>query len=230
MLLKPNGCKGCALEHSGTGFITSTGSGNNGVLLVDEFPSATEVEKGIPLIGIGGFTLGRALQRGKMKRDDFTIATTTRCQPPNNQLRGLPYEDAAIHHCSRYLADLVTTLRGSYPRDVVVPATTHPDGSLREPLRLRPRELVMVALGEIPLRALTDFAGIADCRGYVFRSHQYNCWVVPTLHPTFIAHGNVNLTGFLIEDIQKAIRIAEEGFSYEIIEPLLDPPVRRFDD
>lgn len=198
-------CGGCALQHLGTGFMpTYDGLGRKGVLLVGEALGEKEALRGKPFQGASGLQLEQMLQRAQLTRDDFWIENVIHCRPPGNELRGASYEETAINRCEAYL-------RASFDK-------------------LKPR--VAVALGAIALRRLLDLPS-DDCvlehrtrgrRGYVEWSQRYNCWVVGTYHPAYLLRGQWNKTAAFLADIQLAVKIAADGFTYRPPETLVDPP------
>lgn len=85
---------------------------------------------------------------------------------------------------------------------------------------------VVVPMGNIPLRAVLGHWGIQGRRGYLEWSAGLGCWVLPTVHPSFIMRGNANWTAAWLRDVGEALRIAQEGpplLPQRVL--LLDPPV-----
>ena len=70
---------------------------------------------------------------------------------------------------------------------------------------------VVVPLGNVPLRAVLGHWGIQGRRGYLEWSNTLACWVLPTVHPSFIMRGNANWTAAWVRDVGEAVRIAREG-------------------
>lgn len=173
-----------------------SGSGSNGICIVGEALGATEVDAGEPFVGKAGFTLDKAFKRGGMNRDEFYITNACHCQPPFNKLAGQWYMQDALNHCSKYLD--------------------------QEILDFKPK--VIVGLGAIPLKTLVPECqvGIQNARGYVFWSKKYNCWVINTIHPSFILRGKTAWMQVLIHDLQRSIEIARDGFSYAEVDYTLD--------
>jgi uracil-DNA glycosylase family 4 len=208
VLEKPPSCKGCPLDNLGKGFMIPDGTGENGVVLLAEALGEAEVRRGLPLVGPSGFLLGRALQRVGLKREDFLLLNTIFCQPPFNKFQGMPYKYGAWEHCDSNMDSAIRKLkeqRGDKP-------------------------IVIVTLGDIPLEKILGVKGVMECRGYVFWSLRYSCWVVPTLHPAYILRGNFNLQPVLSWDIARAVRIAEQGYQHEDIRILEDPSVTEWED
>lgn len=196
MLTKPHSCYGCALHTLGTGFMAPAGTGKNGVMLCGEALGSEEAQAGIPFVGKAGQKLDKMLSRGHMERDDFTIANTLWCQPPANKIQKMWYAYPAIHHCSPNL-----------------------DGVIRE---RQPK--VIVALGDVAARRLIPNLPdtITKVRGYVFWNEKYECWVIPTVHPSFIMRGKTAWEQVLIHDVQRAVEIARDGYAYTTPDYTLD--------
>lgn len=154
---KPPECEGCPLFIIGGNFIPPSGSGANGTLLLGEAPGREENEAGAPFVGPAGRLLNRLLAKARLAREDFAIANSIQCRPPDNELSGAPYEIGAINHCKVH-------------RDAIV-------------ARFQPKRIV--ALGDIALRTLTGESGISQKRGYEYQS-SYGIPVVGTFHPAFL--------------------------------------------
>lgn len=168
----------------------ASGAGYYGVLCVGEALGEEEAEKGVPFVGRAGQTLDNALKRGRLERDGFRIANTVYCRPPYNKLSKQWYEQEAIGHCSPYLDAEIA----SFKPKVIVPLGA-----------IAMRRL----LPDIPMKV-----GITEARGYVFWSAKYECWIAPTIHPSFILRGRTSWTQVLIHDLQRARDIAAEGYKY----------------
>lgn len=177
----------------------ASGTGSNGVLIVGEALGEQEADAGLPFVGKAGRILDDAFQRGRMDRNAFKIANIIWCRPPNNKLSHQWYEEAAIAHCAPYL-------------DAVV-------------AQMQPK--VIVGLGAPAMRQLCPEipkgVGITDARGYVFWSTKYQCWVINTIHPSFIARGKTAWLQCLIHELQRAVDIAKEGYSHVRGDYTLDP-------
>jgi uracil-DNA glycosylase family 4 len=202
LLSKPSTCTGCVLHDLGSGFLhQEILPPSNGVLLVGEAPGETEAETGYPFTGKAGDTLNKCIGKAGLKREDFAIYNVLSCRPPENKLNGVWYADAAISHCD---VNLSAVVRRTTPR-------------------------VILALGSVAARTLIPDlpVGILDACGYVFWSKRYNCWVIPTVHPSFILRGKTSWAQVLIFCLQKAVQIAEEGYSYAEVDYTLDCTPKR---
>ncbi len=179
--VKPSTCESCSLFQGGLGYVPSEGDAD--VLLMGEAAGFVEAQRGAPFQGPAGMQLNRILSLViGSQRARFMIDNVCRCKPPGNELKGAPYEEAAIAHCA----------------------------PLRQPSIDRAK--VIVALGAIPARVLTGVPlPISEARGYVFEG-PLGKPVVPTFHPAFLMRGMQSLCGVVGADIGKAIRIGREGY------------------
>ena len=186
MLTKPQHCRSCPIHGTGRGFSNLEGSCRNGVLVIAEALGENEAIDGLPLrpYAQAGSMFQRTVNDLGLKRDDFGITNIVRCRPPGNILDGADYELEAIARCHTFLVQAVDYFK---PK-------------------------VILALGNVPLRALTGLSGkrktVTHLRGYVQWNKEFGLPVVPTLHPAFLARGKKNLLGVFGRDMDKALRIA----------------------
>lgn len=156
--------------------------------MVGEALGAEEVGPGLPFQGTAGKLLNRMISRTQdpftkeyLKREDFLIANTIWCRPPDNVLVGAPYEADALEHCSPYLEQIIAT---------------------RKPKAI-------LALGNTALRRLTGHWGIDSLRGYAFDT-KYGP-VVGTYHPAYIGRGKWPLARVFQMDLRRALSVSREG-------------------
>lgn len=150
MIKKPETCRPCILWEGGqwcgpNGFSLLEGDGSSGLMVIAEALGRNEEKKGLPLRpdAKAGGVYQKALDVGKLPRLSATLTNIVRCRPPGNELKGMPYERAAIDHCRQYL-----------------------DAAIAE---RSPR--LLLALGDVPLRELSLVGGtISELRGYVLPS------------------------------------------------------------
>lgn len=186
MLHKPHNCSGCPLYGTGRGFSTAEGPGSIKVLLVGEALDESAAIEGLPFrpFSQAGSILQRTINDLGYRRDEFAITTLVRCRPPYDQLEGTQHELDAIARCSTYLNEVIA--------------------------QFQPR--VIVALGGLPLKALTGLSGkkrgVNTLRGYVLRELHHGLPLIPTYAPGFIARGQKNFLGVIARDIQKAVKIS----------------------
>jgi len=163
------------------------------VALVGEALGEKEAVAGYPFQGPAGFKLTRLIEWAGLDRGLFDIWNTVWCRPPENKLEGESYEQGAVNHC-----------KGA-----------HWD-------RLLDRVDVVVPLGNVPLSTFTGRKGILKTRGYI-QNGPNGKWLVPTVHPSFINRGQSKYSAAFIYDLQKAVKLAQEGFQFERQDYLLDP-------
>jgi DNA polymerase len=186
MIPKPKECGGCVLYGTGKGFSKPSGKLTHGVALVGEALGMEEEVGGTPFLGKAGDQLRRMISRLtdpktglQFDPEDFRLYNTLWCRPPDNELTGAWYEDAALAHCAPYLDKV---LAAEQPR-------------------------VLVALGNQALRRLTGQWGIDQLRGYYFDKPDGSI-VIGTYHPSYIMRGKFELSRIFQLDLVKAVNAA----------------------
>lgn len=200
MTEKPDTCKTCpGYLWPSRGFAAApTGNGTNGVLLVHDALDEAGSVAGAPLAGRAGHHLETVLQRLGLKRTDFLIDTCVRCRPLDDKLHNTSYEMGALEHCAVHLDTTITT---------------------RTPKAI-------VAMGPVAVQRLLDThtdEKVSGLRGYPIWSPKYQVWIIPTYSPTYVMKGHQALTGVFLSDVQKAVRIARDGFTQRVAPLLVDP-------
>lgn len=190
---KPRTCRGCALQTLGTGFAPLDGRGTSKVLLVGEALGEQEAEQGRPFIGPAGKILGDCLARAGLARDQFWIANTIWCQPPNNDITGTAVP-AALEQC--WTVHLEPTINRRNPK-------------------------VIMPLGNTALQRFTGERDILSSRGYPQPWRRQV--LLPSVHPSYIMRGNANYESVLIRDLQRAVELAKTGLHYPTTHYVLDP-------
>lgn len=190
-------CQSCPLLAAGSDFSQPEGVARYGVALIGEASGENEQRDQLPFrpYASAGSMLTRVLSRVQLPRDNFAITNVCRCRPWGNQLDGASYEIPALAACEPNLIDFLR--------------------------QFRPR--VLVALGNVALRALTGWRGekrtVSHVRGYVLPalahlseaargSAERPLLVIPTYHPAFLRRGATHLMGVLARDIARAVNVA----------------------
>lgn len=78
-------CKACSLCENRNKIVFSDGCDNAPVMFIGEAPGKNEDETGIPFIGRAGQLLRKYLFECGFKNNDFYIANTIKCRPPENR-------------------------------------------------------------------------------------------------------------------------------------------------
>lgn len=206
MLLKPSGCGGCQLYGNGLGFVPADGDGN--VLMVLEAAGEHEAQEGKPVVGKAGYYLFQNLQRVGITREQFTIHNVLSCRPPDNKLALMPYENAAIEHCSPYLDATIAAYK------------------LR--CEQRNKTPVILALGVTAFKRVMGLTSKSplmryDYQCYVHHAPKYGCYAIAAYHPSFLMRANNHLLPTLQFAAQRALEIADTGFAYSTHSYMLDP-------
>lgn len=157
------------------------GTGSNGVCLLGEAPGEQEAKRGKPFVGPAGFRLERMVQQLGASRNDFLITNVCWHRPPGNRE---PIDSEVEQWRPKWEAAI---RNNPAPIKVIVP------------------------LGNVSLYALLKFDGIQGKRGYLWWSETLSCWVLPTVHPSFIVRGNSNWTAAWLRDVGMALEVAANG-------------------
>lgn len=78
-------CQGCSLCETRKNIVFSDGSEKAPVMFIGEAPGKNEDETGIPFIGRAGQLLRKYMFEVGFLQDDFYIANTLKCRPPENR-------------------------------------------------------------------------------------------------------------------------------------------------
>ena len=78
-------CTNCALSASRTNIVWSRGNPNAQLMIIGEAPGADEDREGVPFIGRSGQLLNDALAAAGLTEEQFYIANTVKCRPPENR-------------------------------------------------------------------------------------------------------------------------------------------------
>lgn len=196
MKTRPDTCAGCDLNDTAQGFMDPI-RGTRPLLFLGEALGEKEAVLSKPFVGSAGFAARKLLRHLALEPEEFSWANAVWCRPPENRLEGLPTEHEIVAKCKQYW-----------------------DPFIRE---MKP--LVIMPLGNVPLHALTGHKEITKMRGYPIWSPEYACWIVPTVHPSFIIRGQTGYATCFLSDVQKALRIIEDGgkLAQPITRYLLDP-------
>lgn len=185
-------CRGCPLEHDGTGFAIPDGTGSLRVLILGEALGPNEAKDGLGFrpYAPAGSVLERAFRSCGFSRPQFVIFNIVNCLPPSMELSGTPYEIAAAQHCRVHLKKVIE--------------------------QYRPK--VILALGAVALRSLTGYAGkkqsIEHMRGFALYAPEFpDIPVVTSYHPSYIVRGAWNVYPVLCRDLRYAVSIARNGFN-----------------
>ena len=196
---KPKECQGCSLADRGHGFVPPEGPVNAPIVWLGEGPGYDEVAMGRPFIGAAGSMLERILRRNRVSRESFQIGNVIQCCPPGMRLEHMPWQHTAIAHCK-----------------------VHRDTFLNAPHQ------VILAAGGTALKTLLGLHGhervrVEEFHGTVHWSEEYQKWVVPTFHPSFLQRGAHNLMGTVSFDLQVAMELARGEWAIDPMELVIDP-------
>lgn len=205
MLQKPNGCSGCQLEQRGQGFVSPSGPRDAELLFLGEASDYEAARLETPFAGGLGAKLNSLCKRAGIDKDQARFINLLSCCPPGGELKGAPYETAAIRQCKQYL----------------------------EPV-LRDQPKVVVALGSAAAKSLLppEFkkAKPNDLHGTVnwIPRGDSGFWLVPTFNPQFLLKGNQKLTGVVGFDLLRAKQVLNGSFQRQNAILRVDPDLEGF--
>ena len=135
------------------------------IMLVGQNPGVKEDCAGEAFIGPSGRLLDEMLADAGFDRDECFITNAVKCRTPQEPgtYRDRPPNTEEIDACRTHLTQEIHRVK--------------PD--------------VIIAMGDVALRALTRLSGIGNKRGKSFPLHKsfaYDCEVWPTYHPAYILH------------------------------------------
>jgi uracil-DNA glycosylase family 4 len=139
------------------------GEGKKGILIIGEAPGQVEDRKGLPWQGGTGRLLQRTLAKlGIDLFEDCVCVNAVNCRPPNNRTPKAKEID-----CCREV--IVRHVYRQFQPHIIVPLGTVALQSFLSP------------------RWPTNLGGISQWHGFIIPDRDYNAWVVPTFHPSYIA-------------------------------------------
>lgn len=150
------------------GYITGDGPIPCDILFVGEAPGKTEVEEGKPFVGMAGKTFESYLNSIGLSRDKIRITNTCFVRP-------------------------ITIKEGKNGRTSISnrPPKTKEVEMFREVLDeeialVNPK--VIVTLGNVPLKRLTNFKSIGECHGSLYFNEELKRHVFPMYHPSALTY------------------------------------------
>ena len=178
-------------------YVNGVGPKSASIVLIGEAPGEQEDIQGLPFVGPAGDFLDRLLGSAGISRVECYITNVVKVRPPGNDLKRLHEIGLSI--------------------DTFIP-------SFLEELDSLSPTAVLVPLGWLGLRVLTELESITKWRGSVLREGRtHNRLVVPTLHPSYVMQYAYTMYPAVSHDLLKAKTLAREGFApiqrLAVIEP-----------
>jgi uracil-DNA glycosylase family 4 len=207
-------CTDCRLhKDSKINCMKGDGPSRADMLFLGEAPGEEEERTGKPFVGRAGQFQDRHIFRGAgITRAHVRITNAVRCRPKNNKTPG-PNEIAA---CRRHLD--------------------------AEVAKVKPK--VIVLLGNVPLYSVVPMpkkdnaekkyqgkvTGITKWRGNLMWHDKYQCWVMPTFHPSGLSRDfnmgsryRLEQTIADVEEAERAVGRAKPVYKYPETELVDDP-------
>lgn len=99
-------CTKCPLHKNRTNTVFGEGDENAEIMFIGEAPGEKEDETGRPFVGRAGNKLNDIIESVDLKREDFYIVNTVKCQPPSNR-DPEPWE---MDECRDYLEATIASI------------------------------------------------------------------------------------------------------------------------
>jgi DNA polymerase len=174
------------------------------LMIVGEAPGADEVAKGKPFVGALGFELNKMLAEAGLSRSASFVTNVARTRPQNNDI------SLYIAKAKKNVTPRHSQLRDKYVTEEILRGVS----LLKQEIDLVKPDLI-IALGNVPLWALTGRWGITKWRGSMLQSDLQagkTVRVIPTIHPASVLR-QWSQRGAVITDLRRAAGVLG-GASY----------------
>jgi DNA polymerase len=183
----PNACNQCGLYRKcRSPKMKPTGKGKRKILFVAEAPGEEEDKLNTQLIGTAGKLLRQSLSEVlELNLDDCHKTNAINCRPTKDGSNRKP-SPQEIKFCRQYLEEEIRSF---------------------EPT-------VIVLLGESAIQSFLfnrwkkglggsdkNSGIVSKWRGWVIPDREYNAWVIPTFHPSYVARMKDAIDGFVVRKI-----------------------------
>lgn len=169
------------------------GKGEIKVLHVAQAPEAIEDKKNEQLIGTAGKFYERSLKKVGMNLNDGLKTNACTCFPVGDK------------------KPTKTQIKACHP-------------NLRKCIEeFKPH--VIIALGECAIESLTMhksstslIGGLSTCRGFVIPDKEYNAWICPTFHPSYVMRDTTPDVAekIFLDDLEHAVKMVDVPLPYHI--------------
>lgn len=155
-------------SESTGGFITGDGPVPSDIMFIGEAPGKSEVESGKPFVGMAGKNFEKYLNSIGIKRENIRITNTCFFRP----IKIKKSESGK------------TTISNRPPKISEVNLFKE---ILNEEISMT-KPKIIITLGNVPLKRLTNFKSIGECHGSPIHSDEFNCTIFPMYHPSALTY------------------------------------------
>lgn len=150
------------------GWITGDGPVPCPILFIGEAPGKTEVEEGKPFVGLAGKNFEHYLELIGLKRESIRITNTCYFRP-------IKVKETA-------------TGRKSISNRTPKTSEINLFKNIREEEINLVNPKIIVTLGNIPLKSITDFKSIGECHGTLIYNDKLKRHIFPMYHPSALTY------------------------------------------
>lgn len=154
--------------HPTGGWIMGDGPIPSDILFVGEAPGKTEIQVGIPFVGMAGRTFENYLNIIGYKRDNIRITNTCHFRPI--KIKTLSNGKPSISNRAPNTSEIALF------KDIL-------DAEI---LMTNPK--IIVTLGNVPLKILTTFTSIGSCHGELYVNKRLTKYIFPMYHPSALTY------------------------------------------
>ncbi|KHD34904.1 uracil-DNA glycosylase [Clostridium acetobutylicum] len=155
-------------EEATGGFITGDGPIPCDIMFVGEAPGKSEVESGKPFVGVAGKNFEKYLNSIGVERSNVRITNTCFFRPikiktsktGKTTISNRPPKTSEINLFREILDEEISIVK---PK-------------------------IIITLGNVPLKRLTNFKAIGECHGTPVHSDDFSCTIFPMYHPSSLTY------------------------------------------
>lgn len=164
----------------------SEGSPNSKIAIIGEAWGEMEERLGKPFVGPAGQLLNDLLRQSGISRSDCYITNVIKERPSGNKISHFINFSKAGYPCTKAYLDYVKQLKEELTEC---------------------KANIFIALGNVPLFALTGLLAITKRRGSILESTLVKGRkVIPVIHPSSVLHGAYMYRYYIEHDLKRALR------------------------
>ena len=164
------------------------GSTDSKVVMLGESPGVQEVKKGVPFYekAPSGQLIREVVEEAGLEWDALFNMNSARCLIDKKKLSG---------------KEVTKTLAFCRPKIAYTFKYISPK--------------CIILLGDFALRQVLRRSGITKARGQWVYSEEFECWIMPTFHPSYILR-NMALRGLMLQDLRKVAAFVANNYDVKV--------------
>lgn len=183
----------------GIHYVPPRGPSNARIMIIGEAPGADEEREKKPFVGGSGQELYKMLSECGIDLNECFITNVCRYRPFKNKIETLLHTKTEARKLG------IPELHGIYPDPVI---TEGRKLLLDEIEKVKPD--IIIPLGNLSLWALTGEWGITNWRGSEIKSEEFNCYIIPSIHPAAVLR-SWPFRYMCLQDFRRVKRVLDNG-------------------